>query len=311
MNKISKNIQNASNSSSPAEWPLTPSIGRKITIIGAVINVILSILKFVIGTIGNSRALIADAVHSLSDLITDIVVLLGLHFGNLPADQDHHYGHKKIETAAEVVLGLVLIIVAAKIAYDSGSALWLKKVVRPTSITIIAAIISIISKESLYRWTVKVGLKVESQMIIANAWHHRSDAYSSVAVLIGLVFTRISTGLTFMDTVASIVVSLMILKVGWGIANQGFKRIIDTAPPRSYIEETVRLIRKYPGVKNPHSLKMRYIGNAVHMEVHIEVDPGISVKQGHDIAAGVKRLIKKHHKNVLDVIVHVEPLEDI
>jgi len=284
--------------------------GLKVTVIGAVVNLILAVFKFMIGTTGNSRALVADAVHSVSDLITDIVVLLGIHFGNLPADHDHHYGHKKIETVSEIVLGLFLIIVAVKLAYDSGSALWFKKIVRPTSITLIAAIVSIISKELLYRWTKKVGQRLKSGVIIANAWHHRTDAYSSIAVLVGLVFTRISSALVFMDAVVSLVVSVMILKIAWGITSGGFKRIIDTAPPSNYIEETLELIRSYPGVKNPHNLKMRYVGNAIYMEVHIEVEPDISVKQGHNIAGGVKHMIKNHHKNVIDVIVHVEPLKN-
>jgi cation diffusion facilitator family transporter len=310
LNREPENIPKMSDPESYPESISNPYSGVKVTVIGAVVNLILAIFKFVIGTIGNSKALIADAVHSISDLATDIIVLLGLHFGNLPADQNHHYGHKKIETVAEIALGLFLIIVAVKLAYDSGVALWFKKIVRPKSITIVAAIVSIISKELLYRWTKNVGQRVRSGVIIANAWHHRTDAYSSIAVLVGLVFTRISSTLVFMDAVASLVVSILILKVAWGIVSGAFKRIIDTAPPIDYIEETLKLIRSYPGVKNPHNLKMRYIGYAIHMEVHIEVDPDISVKQGHDIAAGVKYMIKNHHKNVMDVIVHVEPFEE-
>lgn len=310
MNREPENIPKMSDLGSSPESISNPYSGVKVTVIGAVVNLILAIFKFVIGTIGNSKALVADAVHSISDLVTDIIVLLGLHFGNLPADQDHHYGHKKIETVAEIALGLFLIIVAVKLAYDSGAALWFKKIVRPKSITIVAAIVSVISKELLYRWTKKVGQRLKSGVIIANAWHHRTDAYSSIAVLVGLVFTRISSALVFMDALASLVVSVMILKVALGIASGGFKRIIDTAPPTHYIEETMKLISNYPGVKNPHKLKMRYIGDAIYIEVHIEVEPDISVKQGHDIAAGVKHMIKNHHKNVIDVIVHVEPLKN-
>lgn len=283
------------------------SPGIRVTIIGAAVNVFLAILKLIIGTIGNSRALIADAVHSVSDLASDIVVLLGLHFGEQPPDKNHHYGHKKIETATEIVLGIILMGVAVKLAYDSGAAIWFNEVKHPTSITLIAAIISVISKEILFQWTKRVGEKTNSRIIIANAWHHRSDAYSSVAVLIGLVFTQISPRFAFMDIVASLVVSLLIFKVGGGIVLEGYRKIIDTAPPANYVDKTLVLISEYPGVKNPHNLKMRYIGNAIHMEVHIEVDPDMSVREGHEIAAGIKHLIKDKDKRVVDVTVHIEP----
>ena len=285
------------------------SAGIKVTIVGAIVNILLAILKFVIGIIGNSRALVADAVHSVSDLATDIVVILGLHFGDLPADKDHHYGHKKIETVTEIILGLILITVAIKLTYDAVMAIWLNKISRPTSITIIAALISILTKEWMFRWTRKVGRKYDSRIIMANAWHHRSDAFSSIAVLVGLIFTQISPRLLIMDTIAGLIVSALIFKVGWGIAIEGYKKIIDTAPPSGYVEKMLDLIRNYPGVQNPHNIKMRYIGNAIHIEVHIEVDPDISVKEGHDIAAGVKYMIKDNDKQVIDVIVHVEPGE--
>jgi len=283
------------------------SPGMRVTIFGAAINIFLAILKFVIGIIGNSRALIADAVHSASDLASDIVVILGLHFGEQPPDENHHYGHKKIETATEIILGMILIGVAIKLAYDSGAAIWLNKINHPTRITLIAAVISILLKEGLFQWTKRVGKKCDSRIIIANAWHHRSDAYSSVAVLIGLVFTQISPRLAFMDIIVSLVVSLLIFKVGGQIALEGCRKIIDTAPPAKYVDKTLTLIKEYPGVKNPHNLKMRYIGNTIYMEVHIEVDPDISVREGHEIAAGIKYMIKNKDKRVIDVIVHIEP----
>jgi len=283
------------------------SPGIRVTAIGAVINILLSALKLVIGIVGNSRALVADAVHSLSDLATDIVLLFGLHYGSLPADKNHHYGHKKIETVTEVILGFNLILVAIKIAYDSGAAILLKKISQPTAITMVAALVSILSKEWLYRWTRAVAMRQDNRAILANAWEHRSDAFASVAVLIGLIFTQISAGLAIMDAVASLVVSLFILKIGWKIMLDGYKRIIDTAPPGGYVDRTERLIRDYPGVLNSHKLKMRYIGNSIHMEVHIEVDPNMTVEQGHEIAAGIKHKIRDDDNRVIDVIVHVEP----
>lgn len=287
------------------------SAGIRVTVVGAIINIILAVVKMAIGIIGNSRALVADAVHSMSDLASDIVVVLGLYYGGQPADKNHHYGHKKIETVTEIILGILLIMVALKLTYDSIAAIWLKDFKHPTAITLIAAMISILSKEWLYRWTKNVALSDNNRVILANAWHHRTDAFSSVAVLIGLIFTQISSDFIIADAIASLLVSVLIFKVGIEIAINGYKRIIDTAPPTSYVDEIMDMIREFKGVKNPHSMKMRYIGSAIHMEVHIEVDPNISVRDGHDIAAGIKHMIKKHDKQVMDVIIHIEPAEDL
>lgn len=283
------------------------SSGMKVTIAGAGINILLSIVKFIFGYLGNSRALIADAVHSISDLASDLVVLLGLHFGSQPADKDHHYGHKKIETMTEIILGLILIGVAVKLAYDSAVAIWIQDYKLPKPITIIAASISILAKEFLYRWTKHIADQTGNHALLANAWHHRSDALSSIAVLVGLVAVQFSPELAFLDSAVSLIVSALIIKVGWEILHEGFKRIIDTAPPTNYIEEIYSLIRQYPKVMNPHKLRMRYIGSSIHMEVHIEVAPDMSVREGHDIAAGVKHKILEHDSHVIDVTIHVEP----
>ena len=283
------------------------SAGVRVTLFGSAINILLAVIKLIFGIWGHSRALVADAIHSLSDLASDIVVLFGLHYGNLPADRDHHYGHKKIETVTEIALGVILIAVAIELGYGSINEIWHQSYSHPRSITIIAALISILSKEWLFRWTKAVAIKEDSRAILANAWHHRSDAFSSIAVLVGLIAVQISPKLVFMDAVASLVVSVLIIKVGWNILLEAYKRIIDTAPPASYVEEIKAIIRTYPGVLHPHKLKMRYIGNAIHMEVHIEVDPDISVRKGHEIAAGVKHKILEYDKRVLDVTVHVEP----
>jgi cation diffusion facilitator family transporter len=197
--------------------------------------------------------------------------------------------------------------VAIKLAYDAAYAILNQDFSNPTAITVIAAAISVISKEWLFRWTKAVGIKHDSRAILANAWHHRSDALSSVAVLVGLVFIQISPNLAMLDSIASLIVSVLIVKVGWDILIQGYKRIIDTAPPASYVQEIREMMRQYPGLKNPHKLRMRYIGNGIHMEVHIEVDPEMTVKEGHDIAAGIKHKILKHDSRVIDVTVHIEP----
>ena len=292
---------------SPEILKAKSTAGFKVTVVGAIVNIMLSGVKLVFGLLGNSRALVADAVHSISDLASDIVVLFGLHYGNIPADKDHHYGHKKIETVTELALGLILILVAAKIAYDAGRAIVFNTHTHPKIYTIVAAAISILSKEWLFRWTKATAFRIDSRAILANAWHHRSDALSSVAVLVGLVCTSITDKLAFMDAAASLVVAALIIKVGWGIIAEGYKRIIDTAPPDSYVGEIEQIIKDYPGVVNPHKLRMRYIGNAVHMEVHIEVKPDMTVKEGHAIAAGLKHKIMDYDLKVMDVTIHVEP----
>jgi len=286
------------------------SAGIKVTVIGAIVNILLAIIKFIIGIFGHSQALVADAVHSMSDLASDIIVVLGLHYGDQPADKDHHYGHKKIETLTELALGILLLLVAIKLAFDAAHAILHQEFSHPTAITIVAAAISVVSKEWLYHWTKAVAIKNDSRAILANAWHHRSDALSSVAVLISLIFIQISPDLAVMDAIASLIVSVLIVKVGWDILLEGYKRIIDTAPPPSYVQEINKIIEQYPGVKNPHKLRMRYIGNAIHMEVHIEVDPNMTVKEGHNIASGIKHKIFKHDSRVLDVTVHIEPEEE-
>lgn len=282
--------------------------GIKVTLVGSVANILLSALKLTFGIIGQSRALVADAIHSLSDLATDIVVLFGLRYGSLPADKNHHYGHKKIETVTELALGVMLIAVAIDLAYGAIVEIRHQSYGHPKAITIVAAVISILSKEWLFRWNKAVAIRVDSRAIMANAWHHRSDAYSSVAVFIGLVAVQISSKLAFMDAAASLVVSVLIIKVGWTILLGGYNRIIDTAPPASYIEQIDAIIAEFPGVLDYHKLRMRYIGSAIHMEVHIKVDPNISVKEGHKIAAGLKHKILEYDSRVLDVTVHVEPL---
>ncbi len=286
---------------------LDKASGIKVTVTGAIVNIILAVLKFIFGYLGNSRALVADAVHSVSDLISDLVVFLGLHFGSMPADRDHHYGHKKIENFTEIILGLILIGVALKLAYDSGVAIWLKQYSLPKPVTIIAALISILAKELLYRWTKHIANQADNRALLANAWHHRSDALSSIAVLVGLVAVQISPQLAFMDAAASLVVSALIIKVGWQILQEAFIRIIDTAPPPDYVDKIYKLISEYPKITNPHKLRMRYVGNQIHMEVHIEVAPEMTVKEGHDIAAGVKHKILNYDKRVMDVTVHIEP----
>jgi len=280
---------------------------RKVVIVGTIINALLAAAKLVFGVIGQSRALVADAVNSISDVVTDFTVLLAVHYGNLPADVDHHYGHKKIETVAEIVVGLALVAIAAKMAFDAVTAIWLGEVKRPQAFTVGAAAVTILAKEWLFHWTRKVGKTFDSRVILAKAWDHRSDVFAASAVMAGLVFSQISAQLVIMDAVASVLVSILILRVGWGITREGFMRIIDTAPPASYVGEIRQTILDYPGVRNSHKLKMRYIGNAIHMEVHIHVDPNITVEEGHRIASGIKHTIKGRDRRVIDVIVHVEP----
>ncbi|MBN1492933.1 MAG: cation transporter, partial [Candidatus Omnitrophica bacterium] len=192
--------------------------GLKITFIGLFVNVILVVLKLIVGIVGRSRALIADGVHSFADFLTDVITSLGIYLGNIPADECHHYGHKKIETVSEAIMGAVLICVGGGLSFDAGRAIYYNDLTMPHGITILVALASFMVKEILYHATIKVGRQAGSNVIIANAWHHRSDALSSLAVLIGLLVVYFVPSVKFIDTLLGFVVGALIIGIGWRLA---------------------------------------------------------------------------------------------
>jgi len=281
----------------------------KVTIIGSVINVILVVVKIVLGTMGNSRALVADGVHSLTDLVTDVIVIAGLIIGSRPRDESHHYGHGKVENLAEMGLGGILIIAGLAIVYDGVKAMLSGVSGPPLPIVIPAAFASVILKEFLYHLTIRAARRNNRPALVANAWHHRSDALTSLGVLVGAGLAVIFPALAILDTLLSLVVAAVVIKVGGGIAWEAVMRIIDTAPSDDYMSRVSDLIMSVPDVRSVRNLRMRHVGSLIAVEVHLGLDPEMSVRQSHDLATEVKRHVLDKDSRIFDVLVHVEPEE--
>jgi cation diffusion facilitator family transporter len=285
------------------------STGPGISALGAAINILLAAAKVTTGIYGNSRALVADGLHSLSDLATDAVVALGLYYGNQPYDTKHPYGHKKIETLAELVTGGLLIAFALWMVFSSVEALGQGSLATPSALALIISAISIAAKEWLFRATSHLGRKLQSGALVANAWHHRSDAITSVFTLVAIAGARLHPSLVILDPLASIGVSVLVGKVGIDIARAAFHGIIDTAPEPQVIERIWDVSIAQDGVLGLHKVRARYLGSQIIADLHIKVNPQISVHEGHLIASAVEAAICKALGNVYDVTVHVEPAE--
>ena len=284
--------------------------GRKATLLGLFVNAFLILLKFFAGIFGGSQALIADAVHSISDLFTDAVVLLGIKIGRKPPDKEHHFGHARIETLASAIVGLALIGTAVYLGIDAALNIHQHTEYHPTGIALIGAGVSIALKEALYRYTVLIGRRIKSQLIVANAWHHRSDALSSVAVLLGVAGTLINPAWHILDALAALIVSFFIIKVGFDILRKTLREFTDTAPRPEIIEKLMQLSRAVDGVMNAHDLRVRTSGGFYQAEIHIVVDGQLTVVQGHRIAKTVERCLSEEMDELDRVIVHVDPFEE-
>ncbi|HUU50422.1 MAG TPA: cation diffusion facilitator family transporter [Nitrospinota bacterium] len=282
--------------------------GRRVTILALIINFLLTVFKLFAGILGKSHVLIADAIHSLSDFITDFIVLAGLKFSSKPKDERHPYGHGKIETVTTGIIGIGLIIIGLKIGYD-GVLASINPMTIPTSLALFAAIISIIVKEAIYRYTVFIGKRINSPSIIANAWHHRSDALSSIAALIGISGAQM--GLAFLDPLAAVFVAILIVKVGGEITLNSFKELIETSVDKELIKEIESTVLSISDVKEAHKIKARNVGTSIIIELHIEVDEDMTVKKGHDIAKEVEYTLKTQFQNVESVTVHVCPAKTL
>ena len=283
---------------------------RKVTLLGLFINTFLILLKFSAGIFGDSQALIADAVHSISDLFTDAVVLLGIKIGSKPPDEEHHFGHARIETLASAMVGLALIGTAVFLGIDAALNIHRHTEYHPTGIALIGAGVSIAMKEALYRYTVLIGRSIKSQLIVANAWHHRSDALSSVAVLLGVAGTLIKPSWHILDAFAALIVSFFIIKVGLDILGKTLREFTDTAPRPEIIEKLMQLSRAVDGVMDAHDLRVRTAGGFYQAEIHIVVDGQLTVFQGHRIAKTVERCLTEEMDELDRVIVHVDPVEE-
>lgn len=283
--------------------------GRKVTIVGALVNVFLIILKLLSGIFGNSQALIVDAVHSVSDLFTDAVVLFGLKSGRKPPDDKHHFGHGRLETLAAATVGLTLLVTALYLGIKALLNIYSHTEYHPSALALAGAFVSIASKEVLYRYTLRVGRRAKSQLIIANAWHHRSDALSSVAVLLGVLGTLINPKWHILDSFAALLVSFFIIKVGLSVVGSTIRELSDAAPRPEVMNRINQCALGVTGVMDTHDLRVRTSRGLLLVEIHIVVDGSLSVIEGHKIAKIVEHCLSDEVEALDRVIIHVDPLE--
>lgn len=281
----------------------------RVTLVGSAVDLFLGVAKIFIGFTAQSQALIADGVHSLSDLVTDIAVLYAAKHSHQEADEDHPYGHGRIETVVTVGLGIALIGVAIGIMIDATHRLFNPNTLfSPGFLALAIAVISVLAKEAIYQYTMVVAKHYRSNMLKANAWHSRSDAISSVIVVIGIIGSM--AGLTYLDAIAAIGVGLMIAKIGWDLAWHSIKELIDTGLEVERVKEIEKSILDVDGVTTLHILRTRQIGADALVDVHIQVEPYISVSEAHYISETVRSKLIKEIEEVIDVMVHIDPEDD-
>ena len=286
----------------------------KVTWIGSLVNFLLLAFKFAAGILGHSAALVADAVHSLSDFATDIIVIVFVRISGKPEDEDHKYGHGKYETLATAAIGLILFAVGIGIlvngATSVGDFLKGKVLPAPSIVALIVAAISIISKEILYRYTINEGKKLNSQAVIANAWHHRSDAFSSIGTLIGIggaIF--LGEKWRILDPIAAIVVSGFIMKVAIDLLKPCIDELLERSLPAETEQKILELITSFPEVSSPHHLRTRRIGNHFAIEVHIRMDGQTTLERAHHTATLIERRIKEEFGPETHIGIHMEPIK--
>ena len=285
------------------------------TLVGSVINVVLLLFKFVAGIIGHSAAMLADAVHSLSDFVTDVIVLVFIHISGKPQDKSHDYGHGKYETLAMTLIGVALLLVALGIL-NSGAMkikLWLdgEQLEAPGTIALWAALLSVVLKEGVYRYSMIKAHQLNSPAVEANAWHHRSDALSSIGTAVGIggaIF--LGQRWTVLDPIASVVVGIFIVKVSVSLLRRGIGDLLEQSLPDAVEEEILQMVAALPGLSKPHDLRTRRIGNHYAIELHILMDGNITLREAHDKASEVEETLKSHYGPETHVAVHVEPKGD-
>ena len=285
----------------------------KVTIVGALANVTLLIFKFVAGIISNSAAMIADAVHSLSDFITDVVVIVFVKISSKPQDKSHDYGHGKFETLATLIIGLALLFIGLMILYNGVSAtyrcIWLgEELHRPGMIAFWAAIFSIILKEAVYQYTVFKGKNLNSQAVIANAWHHRSDAFSSIGTAVGIggaIF--LGDKWVVLDPIAAIVVSVFIINVSLKIIIKSINELLEKSLPDEIENEIIKVAESFDMVKDVHDLRTRRIGNNIAIEMHLLMDGNLSLQCTHNTTELIESELRKKYGEHTHIAIHVEP----
>ena len=285
----------------------------QVTLVGGVVNVVLLVFKFVAGILGHSAAMVADAVHSLSDFVTDIIVLVFVHISGKPEDKSHDYGHGKYETLAMTIIGMALLVVAIGIVYSGIEKIvaWTRGELleAPGMLALWAALLSIVLKEGVYRYSMVKARVLNSQALEANAWHHRSDALSSIGTAIGIGGAiLLGQRWTVLDPVASVIVGLFIVKVAVYLLRDGIGDLMEHSLPDEVEDEILRLAGSVDGVTKPHELRTRRIGNHYAIELHILMDGDITLREAHEKASEVEDLLRRKYGEETHVAVHVEPV---
>ena len=287
----------------------------KVTLIGSAGNAVLLAFKFIAGILGHSSAMIADAVHSLSDFVTDMLVLVFVSISAKPQDQSHDYGHGKFETIASFLIGLALVAAAIGIIVSGVSKLWIwwggEQLEAPGWIALWAALLSILIKELLYQYTARQGRQLDSQVMIANAWHHRSDALSSIGAAIGIgLAILLGRRWTVLDPVASVVVGLMLLKVAYELLKVSIGELTERSLPTETEQEIEQIIQSFDDVCEPHNLSTRRIGNRIAIEAHVRMDGQLPLNIVHERATTIERKLKDRFGVKTHVTLHMEPVKN-
>lgn len=286
----------------------------RVTFVGSVVNLLLLVFKFVAGILGHSAAMLADAVHSLSDFVTDIIVIVFVRISSKPEDEGHDYGHGKYETLATAIIGLILLFVGFGILWNGATSIWdfwqggeLKE---PGMLALWAALVSILFKELLYQYTVLKGRRLNSQAVVANAWHHRSDALSSIGTAIGIGGAiLLGEQWLVLDPLAAVVVSLFIMKVAIQLLVPCVEELLEKSLPAEVEEKIKQEILAFPGVTSPHHLRTRRIGSSYAIEVHIRMDGQITLEEAHHTATAIENRLKSEFGSRTYINIHVEPVK--
>lgn len=281
---------------------------QKVAIVGALVNVVLSVVKLVVGSLANSAALIADGIHSVSDLASDALVWFAAkHAGHAP-DEEHPYGHGRFETAGTLGLGILLILVALGIVWDAVEHTFYGDQPLPGTLAIYAAAFSILANEALYWYTISVSKRIKSEILRANAWHHRTDAVSSIVVLVGVVGAI--WGWPYLDAVAAVVVGAMVAKIGWDLGWEAMQELVDASLDEETVRQAKAVIQSVDGVRSIHMLRTRRHAHEAAADVHVQVEPRLSVSEGHMISQAVEDRLKETVEAITDVTVHIDPEDD-
>ncbi|GAL02336.1 cation diffusion facilitator family transporter [Photobacterium aphoticum] len=280
---------------------------RRATWVGSIVNIALAGVKISVGKLTGSQALVADGIHSLSDLVTDTAILIGSRYWTAPADKEHPYGHGRFETLTNIFIGVLLALVGIGIGWDALSAIGHEATNSPGMLAFIAAVASIVAKEVLYRWTVVQAKRINSRSLHANAWHHRSDALSSLPVAVAVVANYVAPGLHYLDQIAALLVTAMILKAAFDILWPAIQELTDAEADSDIDVKIQQYAEEVPQIKEVHAIRNRRTGSTILLDFHMLVDPDMSVDKAHAISENFKRYILAQLDEVVDVIIHIEP----